>query len=249
MRGTDGTARPTGFLRPNSRWSRLVRTQSDHRLWETAVLFHLRGRVRAVDVWLARSRRYGDIRKALLSAAAIADADRCLPAPATVRTTGSPSARFALDEGLRRPPRRGPVRSPAGASKTACSASRGRKPAVLGQRGDRLVVSELSRLGRSLGQIVTVLDAPRQGRGGLRGAQENIRCDLPVVSDTLQKPVERIRQTRLQLLYRLALRLEHVVEAGFDQLRLRSRSLPYMSTAWSSPLSRHAWCRKHTSAR
>ena len=27
------------------------------------------------------------------------------------------------------------------------------------QRGDRLVVSELSRLGRSLGQIVAILDA------------------------------------------------------------------------------------------
>ena len=27
------------------------------------------------------------------------------------------------------------------------------------QRGDRLVVSKLSRLGRSLGQIVTILDA------------------------------------------------------------------------------------------
>ena len=32
------------------------------------------------------------------------------------------------------------------------------------QRGDRLVVSELSRLGRSLGQIVTILDTPRQLR-------------------------------------------------------------------------------------
>ena len=32
------TARPTGFLRPNSKWSRLLRTQPDHRLWETAVL-------------------------------------------------------------------------------------------------------------------------------------------------------------------------------------------------------------------
>ena len=48
---SDGTARPTGFLRPNSRWSRLLRTQSDHRLWETAVLFHLRAAFR--DVWLA----------------------------------------------------------------------------------------------------------------------------------------------------------------------------------------------------
>ena len=27
------TARPTGFLRPNSKWSRLLRTQPDHRLW------------------------------------------------------------------------------------------------------------------------------------------------------------------------------------------------------------------------
>ena len=42
------------------------------------------------------------------------------------------------------------------------------------QRGDRLVVSELSRLGWSLGQIVAILDAPRQGRHRLRGAQENI---------------------------------------------------------------------------
>ena len=47
---SDGTARPTGFLRPNSKWSRLLRTQLDHRLWETAVLFHLRDAFRAGDV-------------------------------------------------------------------------------------------------------------------------------------------------------------------------------------------------------
>ena len=46
-------------------------TQPDHRLWETAVLFHLRDAFRAGDVWLARSRRYGDIRKRLLSAPAL----------------------------------------------------------------------------------------------------------------------------------------------------------------------------------
>ena len=34
------------------------------------MLFHLRDAFRAGDVWLARSRRYGDIRKALLSAPA-----------------------------------------------------------------------------------------------------------------------------------------------------------------------------------
>ena len=46
----DATARPTGFLRPNSKWSRLLRTQSDHRLWETAVLFHLRDAFRSARV-------------------------------------------------------------------------------------------------------------------------------------------------------------------------------------------------------
>ena len=75
---SNGTARPTGFLRPNSRWSRLLRIQPDHRLWETAVLFHLRDAFRAGDVWLAGSRRYGDIRKALLAAP-----DRSLPVPAS----------------------------------------------------------------------------------------------------------------------------------------------------------------------
>ena len=93
--------RPTGFLRPKSKWSRLLRTQSDHRLWETAVLFHLRDALRAGDVWLARSRRYGDIRKALLSAPAVAGADRSLPAPASPHDWLA-ERRFALAEGLRR---------------------------------------------------------------------------------------------------------------------------------------------------
>ena len=99
---SDGTARPTGFLRPNSKWSRLLRTQSDHRLCETAVLFHLRDAFRAGDVWLARSRRYGDIRKALLSAPAVADADHSPPVPASPHDWLA-ERRFALDEeGLRR---------------------------------------------------------------------------------------------------------------------------------------------------
>ena len=115
---SDGTARPTGFLRPNSKWRRLLRTQSDHRLWETAVSFHLRDAFRAGDVWLARSRRYGDIRKALLSTPVVADADS-LPAPGQSGTTGSPSAGSPWTRVCGGwPPRRGPVRSPAGASKT-----------------------------------------------------------------------------------------------------------------------------------
>ena len=98
---SDATAGPTVFLRPNSKWSRLLRSQSDHRLWETAVLFHLRDAFRAGDIWLARSRRYGDIRKALLSAPAVADADRSLPVPASPHDWLA-ERRFALDEGLRR---------------------------------------------------------------------------------------------------------------------------------------------------
>ena len=65
------------------------------------VLFHLRDAFRAGDVWLARSRRYGDIRKALLSAPAVADADRSLPVPASPHDWLA-ERRFALDEGLRR---------------------------------------------------------------------------------------------------------------------------------------------------
>ena len=56
---------------------------------------------RAGDIWLARSRRYGDIRKALLSAPAVADADRSLPAPASPHDWLA-ERRFALDAGLRR---------------------------------------------------------------------------------------------------------------------------------------------------
>ncbi len=99
---SDGTARPTGLPAAELEVSRLLRTQSDYRLWETAVLFHLRDAFRAGDVWLARSRRYGDIRKALLSAApAVADADSSLPVAASPHHWLA-ERRFALDEGLRR---------------------------------------------------------------------------------------------------------------------------------------------------
>ena len=112
---SDGTARPTGFLRPNSRWRRLLRTQSDHRLWETAVLFHLRDAFRAGDIWLARSRRYGDIRKALLSTPAGDDADRSLPVPASPHDWLA-ERRSALAEGLRRLAAAARARAPAGES-------------------------------------------------------------------------------------------------------------------------------------
>lgn len=38
------------------------------RLWEVAVLFHLREAFRSGDIWLAHSRRYGDLKEALVPA-------------------------------------------------------------------------------------------------------------------------------------------------------------------------------------
>ena len=50
------------------------------------------------------------------------------------------------------------------------------------QRGDRLVVSELSRLGRSLGQIVAILDALAKARSSGRklGRPERLAGRLTV---------------------------------------------------------------------
>ena len=45
------------------------------------------------------------------------------------------------------------------------------------QRGDRLVVSELSRLGLSLGQIVTILDALAKAGVAFVALKENIRVE------------------------------------------------------------------------
>jgi len=68
----------TGFLRPGSKWHRHLRAQpeGDHRLWETAVLFHLRDAFRSGDVWLVRSRRYGDLKQSLVAQDAVASRAR-----------------------------------------------------------------------------------------------------------------------------------------------------------------------------
>jgi hypothetical protein len=68
----------TSFLRPSSKWHRHLRAQraGDARLWEIAVLFHLRDAFRSGDVWLTRSRRYGDLKHALVPAQAIAEGGR-----------------------------------------------------------------------------------------------------------------------------------------------------------------------------
>ncbi|CDG40482.1 MULTISPECIES: Tn3 family transposase [Asaia] len=56
------------FLRPHSKWRRHLRVKSDDdaRLREVAVMFHLRDALRAGDIWIERSHRYGDLREVLV---------------------------------------------------------------------------------------------------------------------------------------------------------------------------------------
>lgn len=60
--------RTTAFLRRKSKWHRHLQLQEpdDHRLWEVAVLFHLRDAFRSGDIWLAHSRRYADLKQSLV---------------------------------------------------------------------------------------------------------------------------------------------------------------------------------------
>ncbi len=59
---------PIGFLRRGSKWHRHLNAcnEDKHRLWEIAVLFHLRDAFRSGDIWLAHSRRYADLKQALV---------------------------------------------------------------------------------------------------------------------------------------------------------------------------------------
>ena len=59
---------PVGFLRHGSKWHRHLNAQEEdgHRLWEVAVFFHLRDAFRSGDIWLSQSRRYGDLKQALV---------------------------------------------------------------------------------------------------------------------------------------------------------------------------------------
>ncbi|UXT61275.1 Tn3 family transposase (plasmid) [Agrobacterium fabrum] len=78
LRGGARVSVHSDFLRPSSKWHRHLRAQpaGDTRLWEIAVLFHLRDAFRSGDVWLARSRRYGDLKQALVPAQAVAENGR-----------------------------------------------------------------------------------------------------------------------------------------------------------------------------
>lgn len=60
--------RQCDFLRRTSKWHRHLNAQDqdDTRLWEVAVLFQIREAIRARDIWLAHSRRYADLKQALV---------------------------------------------------------------------------------------------------------------------------------------------------------------------------------------
>jgi len=60
--------RQAAFLRKNSKWHRHLNAQEpdDNRLWEVAVLFQIRDAFRSGDIWLSHSRRYADLKQALV---------------------------------------------------------------------------------------------------------------------------------------------------------------------------------------
>lgn len=69
---------PTDFLRRSSKWHQYLKVQEpgDQRLWEVAVLFHLRDAFRSGDIWLAQSKRYGDLKQVLVPATTAAASAR-----------------------------------------------------------------------------------------------------------------------------------------------------------------------------
>jgi TnpA family transposase len=73
IRNGSDTERPTGFLRRTSKWHQHLKAQDDGdlRLWEVAVLFHLRDAFRSGDIWLRHSKRYGDLKQILVPAQAV----------------------------------------------------------------------------------------------------------------------------------------------------------------------------------
>ena len=69
----DTRNRPIGFARWKSKWRRLLTAQRDDgRLWQVAVLFHLRDAFRSGDIWLRHSRRSADLKVALVPAEIVA---------------------------------------------------------------------------------------------------------------------------------------------------------------------------------
>ncbi len=66
--GKENHNKPVAFLRHKSKWRKHITAQpgDDKRLWEVAVLFSLRDAFRSGDIWLRHSRRYADLKEALV---------------------------------------------------------------------------------------------------------------------------------------------------------------------------------------
>lgn len=60
--------RQVSFLRRTSKWHRHLNAQDpgDNRFWEVAVLFQVREAFRSGDIWIPHSRRYADLKQALV---------------------------------------------------------------------------------------------------------------------------------------------------------------------------------------
>lgn len=71
--------RPNGspaFLKPSSKWRATLKDEGTDRLWEVAVLFHMREGFRSGDLWLAHSRRFGDWKQSLVPLPAVQTAPK-----------------------------------------------------------------------------------------------------------------------------------------------------------------------------
>ncbi|MFS8184140.1 Tn3 family transposase [Pseudovibrio denitrificans] len=95
-------ARKRTFLRSNSKWHRYlkIQTEGDYRLWEVAVLFHLRDAFRSGDIWLAHSKRYADLKDALAPISTVQNTPR-LAVPFEAQTWLA-DRQARLDTGLKR---------------------------------------------------------------------------------------------------------------------------------------------------
>jgi len=143
--GTETTAiRPLAFLRRSSKWHRHLNDDDGNRLWEVAVLCRLRVAFRAGDIWLAHSRRYGDLKEALVPAAVA----RATPKPAI---SFEPEAWLAdrksrLADGLQRLARAARAGAIPGGSMADGTLKTDRLTAAVPEEADAMVLDLYNRL-------------------------------------------------------------------------------------------------------
>ncbi len=93
--------RSAPFLQPRSKWRSHLRDPETNwdRLWVVAVLFHLREAFRSGDAWLAHSRRYSDLKQALVPVEAAQTMGLSMPLEPEVWIA---DRKQRLEDGLRR---------------------------------------------------------------------------------------------------------------------------------------------------